>query len=207
VIIGLALPAAVVGGAARPVMDVFGQGFTKAAPALAITMLNPLLVSVSTMLGSSIVAAGRPGLTNFSSMVSFPINLAAVVVLTPILGVTGPAFGPVLGPLCGGTVNLLMARKAHGVRVHAHWSRRFLPVAFTAYAAGFIVAHVVGDLASGFVMLAPALLAGALAYFGTFVTLGGLTAADRQRLGQLRKRLTARRRSHAEPRAATQIAG
>ena len=61
---GMLLLAAVVGGAARGVMDLFGGGFTRAAAtALSLLILAPALLNLSLMLAHALYAVDRPWAT------------------------------------------------------------------------------------------------------------------------------------------------
>ncbi|HET9153553.1 MAG TPA: lipopolysaccharide biosynthesis protein [Solirubrobacterales bacterium] len=192
-VIGMVLLAATLGGAAHSVLDVFGPGFDRAAPALALLMLYPALASIAVAQIQGLWAVDRPGMTSVISVSRMIVTIALLVVLTPAMGVVGPAIALLGGYVWGTIFAGFVLRPYLTQRLRSTWPVRERLALTIAYAAGFAAAHGVEQLLPTLAGALAALAAGAAVYAPVFVLCGGLNARDRDRLGQLaawvRKRL------------------
>ncbi len=69
------LIAAAIGGAAHSVLKVFGPGFSRATPALALLALFPALASITATQTQALWATNRPGRTSLIAMVRLVITI------------------------------------------------------------------------------------------------------------------------------------
>lgn len=179
----LLLPAAVAGGAAHGVMEVFGPGFSDGAGALAILLLLPALAAIQGIQGQTLLAAvGRPGTSAWISVARAVITLILTIPLTIELGATGTALGLVLGAVLVLPVTVGQARRHVTEPISRWWGSRDLFAVAAAYAGGFLAAHGVDGALDGIPATALALLAGCAAYGGAFMLAGGVRPRDRERL-------------------------
>jgi O-antigen/teichoic acid export membrane protein len=185
--------AAALGGAARAVLAVFGPGFARAGTALALLALFPVLASVTLTQTQALWAADRPGRTSLIALGRLAVTLALLFLLTPSIGITGPAIALLAGYALVVVLSGLSLREFMAAPLRATWPLRQRVVLPLAYAAGFLAARVVErELPSpGAVPLD--LAAGLVAYTAIFLVLGGVNGRDRERLGQARAWLQARR--------------
>jgi O-antigen/teichoic acid export membrane protein len=192
-VIGMALFAAAIGGAAHSVLDVFGSGFARATPALALLAIYPALASVTVAQTQALWAVDRPGLTSLISLARTALTLVALVVLTPAIGMVGAAIALVSGYLAGVVLSGWSLRPylARGLRVT--WPRRERLALLLAYGAGFAAAHGLERLIPSTPGVVICVSGGAGAYALVFLLCGGLNSRDRRRLaealGWLRERL------------------
>src|SRR5207245_1472329 len=96
-LVGLLLIAAVIGGAAEPVLRLFGPGFSRASVALTLLMFYPALNSVAIAQNQALFAVEEPGLTSVIAIVRMLLTVAVTVALTPTMGITGPAVALLAG--------------------------------------------------------------------------------------------------------------
>lgn len=184
-VIGMLLLAAAIGGAADSVLDLFGPGFGRATPALALLAIYPALASVSVTQTQALWAVDRPGLTSIIALVRLVVTVALLVVLTPIMEIAGPALA-LLASYLVVIVFSGIALRHHLTRpLRATWPRRERLTLVVAYAAGFAAAHAVEQAFPSTLGLPLCLLAGALAYIAVLLLCGGLNERDRTRLGEL----------------------
>ena len=94
---GMLLPAAVGGGAAVGIMDLFGPGFSRASTALAIVLRLPAIATMSTIQADALLAVGRPLATTWLAGIRLAATVPLTVVLTLSMGVTGTALGVTIG--------------------------------------------------------------------------------------------------------------
>jgi O-antigen/teichoic acid export membrane protein len=176
------LPAAVGGGAAIGIMDLFGPGFSRASTALALVLLVPAIATMSTIQVDALLAVGRPVATTVLAGARLAATVPLTIVLTLTMGVTGTALGVVLG------VAVQLAIQVGVLRVHlsqpmlALWPTRQLAALALAYAAGFVVAHLLDSLLPGVGGLIVSLAAGTLAYVLCLTLIGGMLPRDRARV-------------------------
>jgi O-antigen/teichoic acid export membrane protein len=206
--IGMLLIAAAIGGAANSVLAIFGPGFSRAAPALALLMLFPALASVTATQTQALWATNQPGRTSLIAITRLTVTIALLVVLTPKIDIVGPAIALLAGyllviALSGIALRVFMARP---LRVTWPLHERFALVA--AYLAGFAAAHGVEQLTSSAIGLLPCLLAGTAAYVAALVVCGGVNGRDRRRLSQALDMVRARRERRAgTPQPQVQVTG
>jgi|GEM_PF-1854631 len=183
-VIGTLMLAAAIGGAAHSVLDVFGPGFSRAAPALILLMLFPVLASVTVTQTQALWAVNRPGLTSVVALIRLAITIVLLVALTPKMHMVGPA----LSLLAGFLVTIVLsggALRHHLTRpLRATWPLRESLVLVVSYAAGFGAAHAVEGAVPSTVALPLCLLAGAAAYTAVLLFCGGLNRRDRVRLAE-----------------------
>ncbi|HEY0390952.1 MAG TPA: lipopolysaccharide biosynthesis protein [Solirubrobacterales bacterium] len=184
-VIGMLLLAAAIGGAAHSVLDLFGPGFGRAAPALALLALYPALASVGITQTQALWAVDRPGLTSIIAMVRLVVTVALLIALTPVMEIAGPALALLASYLVVIVFSGLALRHHLARPLRATWPRRERLALVVAYAAGFAAAHAVERALSSTLALPLCLLAGALAYLAALLLCGGLNERDRTRLGEL----------------------
>jgi O-antigen/teichoic acid export membrane protein len=194
-VIGMLLLAAAIGGAAHSVLGLFGPGFGRAAPALALLAIYPALASVSVTQTQALWAVNRPGLTSIIAMVRLAVTVALLVALTPVMEIAGPALALLASYLVVIVFSGLALRHHLTRPLRVTWPRRERLALVVAYVAGFAAAHTVERALPSTVALPLCLLAGGLAYAVALLLCGGLNPRDRTRLGELsawlRSRLTA----------------
>jgi O-antigen/teichoic acid export membrane protein len=191
--VGMLLIASAVGGAADSVMDVFGSGFGRAAPALALLMIYPALAAITVTQTQSLWATDRPGLTSWIATVRLLVTVVLLVVLTPRMGIVGPAVAQLAGELVVMVLSGLALRPTLTRPLRSTWPLRERLALLLAYCAGFAAAHLTEKVFSSILGLLLCLAAGSLAYAAVLVLCGGVNARDRSRLRDLIRWLQARR--------------
>jgi O-antigen/teichoic acid export membrane protein len=182
----LLLPAAVAGGAAHGVMEVFGPGFSAGADPLVILLLLPALAALQGIQGQTLLTAvGKPGTSTWISLARASITLVLTIPLTAWLGATGTALGLVAGAVLVLPVTIRQARRHVSAPISRWCGRRDLFAVACAYAGGFIAARAVDGALAGIPATAVALIAGSAGYALAFVLAGGVHARDRERLRDL----------------------
>jgi O-antigen/teichoic acid export membrane protein len=182
--IGMLLIAAVIGGAAHSVLEVFGPGFGRATSALALLALFPALASVTVTQTQALWATNRPGRTSLIAMVRAAITIILLVVLTPRIGIIGPAIALVAGYLVVIALSGIALRPSLTRPLRATWPAGERLALLGAYAAGFVVASVVEHAVPWPATLPLSLAAGALTYGVVFLATGGINDRDRQRVSE-----------------------
>ena len=184
--IGMLLIAAALGGAAHSILDVFGPGFSRAAPALALLMLFPALASVTATQTQALWATNQPGRTSLIAILRFAVTIALLVVLTPKMNILGPAIALLVGYLLVIALSGLAIRAFLARPLRATWPLRERFALLAAYLAGFAAAHVTEQVATStaglLVTLFASLLAGTVIYAAAFLVCGGINNRDRRRL-------------------------
>ncbi len=167
-LMGLLLIAAVCGGAAHSILEVFGPGFSRASAALALLVLYPALASIVATQTQALYVIDRPGLTSTVGIARLLVTIALTVLLVPSMGIAGPAIallaGFVLDVLWKAAA--LMPVLSRPLRVT--WPLRERLGLLGAYVAGFLAANAVEHLAASATLpprLALSLLTGAVAYW------------------------------------------
>jgi O-antigen/teichoic acid export membrane protein len=183
-VIGLLLIAAAIGGAAHSVLEVFGAGFSRAAPALALLMLFPAMASVTVTQTQALWATSHPGATSVISLLRLAVTIALLVLLTPSIGIVGPAISLLAGYLVVIAVSGIALRPSLARPLRATWPRRERLALLAAYAAGFAAAHATERLFTSLAAIPLCLAAGAVVYVGVFFAGSGVNGRDRRRIGE-----------------------
>ncbi len=204
-VIGMMLIAATIGGAARSVLRVFGPGFGLATPALALLILFPALASISVTQTQALWAINRPGRTSAIAVVRLLLTITLLVVLTPKLGVVGPALALLAGYLVVIVLNGIALGPSLARPLRATWPRRERLAVIVAYGAGFGAAHGVEHLNRSILGLLLCFLAGGSTYAAVFLLFGGANTRDRNRLREIADRVRSRR--GREPTATVSASG
>jgi O-antigen/teichoic acid export membrane protein len=179
---GMLLIAALIGGAAHSVLEVFGPGFGRATTALAVVMLYPALASATATQTQALWATNRPGQTSLIAIMRLVVTVVLLVLLTPSIGILGPAIALVAGYLTVAVLNGVALRPFLARPLRASWPLRERCALAGAYAAGFAVTNLVERRFSSLAEIPLALGAGVLAYAVTFVVGGAVNRRDRRRL-------------------------
>jgi O-antigen/teichoic acid export membrane protein len=181
-LVGMLLMAAVCGGASQSILAVFGPGFGRAATAMTLLVLYPALASVTAAQTQALYAVGRPGLTSVVGVADLLVVIILTAVLTPILGITGPALALLAGFVFDIFWRTIMLVPFLSQPIRVTWPLREQVALAGAYAVGFVASRLVEHSIPSYAGLVVALLAGATAYaLGLFVG-GGINHRDRQRL-------------------------
>jgi O-antigen/teichoic acid export membrane protein len=182
--IGMLLFAAAIGGAAHSVLGIFGPGFGRATPALALLMVFPALASVTVTQTQALWAVDRPTVTSVIAIARLVLTIVLLVVLTPKMNMVGPALAMLAGYVLV-IVFSAVALRHHLTRpLRATWPLREQLAMVAAYVAGFAAAHGVEGVAPSTLAMPLCLLAGAVAYVAVLLLCGGLNQRDRARLGE-----------------------
>jgi O-antigen/teichoic acid export membrane protein len=190
----LLVPAAVAGGAATGVMEVFGPGFSQGADALALLLLLPALAALQGIQGQTLLTAvGRPGTSTWISIARALITLVLTIPLTIWLGAAGAALGLVAGAVLVLPATIREARRHVSAPISRWCGPRDLLAVTAAYSGGFVAARAVDAALAGIPGTAVALLAGVAGYGLAFVIAGGVRERDRERLRDLLSGLARRR--------------
>jgi O-antigen/teichoic acid export membrane protein len=185
--IGMLLIAAVVGGAAREILSVFGPGFSRASWALALVILYPALASVTATQTQALWATNRPGRTSLIQTGRLIVTVPLLIVLTPRIGILGPAIALVAGYVAVVCLNGISLRPFLARPLRATWPLRERCALAAAYAGGFVATRVVERALPGLAWLPVVLLAGAIAYVALFVVGGAVNKRDHRRLSEIVK--------------------
>jgi O-antigen/teichoic acid export membrane protein len=180
--IGMLLIAAVVGGTAHAILEVFGPGFSRATTALALLILFPAMASITITQTQALWAINRPGLTSFVAMLRLAVTVALLVVLTPAVGISGPAIALLVGYVVAIVLSGLALRPALHRPLRATWPVRERLALVGAYAGGFATSHAIEHALPSLAALPLSVAAGALVYLAIFVAAGAVNARDRHRL-------------------------
>jgi O-antigen/teichoic acid export membrane protein len=191
------LPAAVGGGAAVSVMELFGSGFARGADALAVLLVLPAIYGAAALMGLVLLVADRPLVNTYINLGRLALTIACGWPLIRWLGLTGAAVG-MLVAFIGNLGAIVVIAKPYLARPwHELWPPRTLLALLVAYGLGFLSARTVDDQLPGIGGLVLALIAGSAVYAAVYILGGGVTADDRARIAGLRRR----RRSRAVPSA------
>jgi O-antigen/teichoic acid export membrane protein len=179
---GMLLLAAICGGSAHSILQIFGPGFALATPALAILMLYPVLSLMTATLTQALFAVNRPGITSFVGVTRLVVTITLTLVLTPRMNITGPA----IALLAGFAVDLLWRAAVLAPSLSRPmaqiWPLRERIALGVAYMAGFAISHLMEHLRSGTGWLLVSLLVGTAAYVIVFYASGGVNHRDRHRM-------------------------
>jgi len=194
---GLLLIAAALGGAAHSVLNIFGPGFSRATPALALLVLYPALASVTATQTQALWATNQPGRTSMIAMVRLVMTMILLVVLTPRFDIVGPAIALLAGFLLVIVLSGIALRPFLARPLRATWPLRQRFALVAAYAAGFAAAHTIERAVPSTAGLLLSLFAGAVAYAAAFFVCGGINGRDRRRLIEILDRTRSRRAQRA----------
>lgn len=189
---GLLLPAAAGGGAAVGIMRLFGPGFSKGAPALAILLVVPALALLSQCQTQALLAVDRAWTVSKVSMVKMVVVVTSCIFLAQADGITGAAISLVIGCVVDVSIRFQITRRiVLNGRFTQIWPVRTMLATALAYGTGFVAARVVNDVLGGVPGVLAALVAGVVAYVVTLVAAGGILSRDvrvlRNLLGRARK--------------------
>jgi len=206
-LIGTLLVAAVFGGAAHSLLAIFGPGFSRGAPALALLILAPVLAAIWYAQDMALLAAGRPGLTSIMALARLGLTIVLTVALTPTLGITGPAIALLAGALLQVCWGWIATRELLSEPLRVTWPlrERFAPIA--AYACGFGAALAVEHAMPTTAGLLLSLTAGTLVYLAAIILGGGVNGRDRRRLAESAERLKAWRKRRSPPKTPIGLPG
>ncbi|MDX6610213.1 MAG: hypothetical protein QOF85_2138 [Solirubrobacterales bacterium] len=184
-VIGMLMLAAAIGGAAHSVLDIFGPGFSRAAPALILLALFPALASVTVTQTQALWAVNRPGLTSIVALIRLAVTVVLLVLLTPKMNMVGPALALLAGFLI--VIGLSGAALRHHLTrpLRATWPLRERIVLLISYAAGFGAAHAVEAALPSTLALPLCLFSGAVAYAAALFLCGGFNQRDRRRAAEV----------------------
>jgi O-antigen/teichoic acid export membrane protein len=195
----LLFPAAVAGGAADGVMDLFGPGFDRAAPAFALLLLVPAAYCVTSLMSQALIALNRPATASKLSVIRMLLLIALGIPLAIWLDITGMALATLAAYAVGVALSFVIMRPHLVTQTRGLLFRRSVAVAAGAYTVGFAAARAVDAQTDGLLGLVAAMAAGSIAFLAVFVLAGGPTPADRARVTILRARLTSRRQPTPQP--------
>jgi O-antigen/teichoic acid export membrane protein len=185
VAIGLLLPAAVGGGAASGIMDLFGSGFSQASDALAVILLMPPLATMIAVQQHALFALDRPLMSSALALLRMVITISAGIVFTLWLGIAGTALGLVAGCLAQLVLQFVVTHRHLTDPVRHLWPYRQVGALGVAYPAGFLVARACDSALPGLLGLSAGLAAGSAAYAVCFLVVGGILPRDRERFTAL----------------------
>ncbi len=186
----LLLPAAVAGGAAGPVMSIFGDGFSTAAGAVVFLFLAHVIYVATAIVASAYNAMGSPHLTSSFSAIRCTVALSAAALLVDRYGIEVAAAGIFAGYAIELAAQILTLRRTIGLAptqvLHPSTIVRLL----ACYGGSFVVARMIAEKVSSSMLALPlAVAAGAVVFGGIAVVSNIVDAHDRQavrgRLGRL----------------------
>lgn len=191
---GLLLIGAVVGGAAEPILKLFGPGFSRASDALTLLMLYPAVNSVAIAQNQALLAVNLPGLTSIVAVTRMAITVAATIALTPSIGLGGPAVALLIGALIDTAWKTVVLRSYLSTALHTIWPTRQRAALVGGYLGGFAVAHLVSHAMHSTGGLLLGLGLATVTCLTLFVSLGAINHRDRDRVGELIAALKMRRK-------------
>jgi O-antigen/teichoic acid export membrane protein len=192
-LVGLLPIAAVIGGAAQPVLRLLGPGFTRASVVLMLLMLYPALNSVTIAQTQALLAVGLPGLTSVVAVTRMALTVAATIVLTPVMGITGPAVALLGGAAVDLVWKTLLLRPHLSAALHQIWPLRQRLALPGCYLGGFATAYLVTHAIPSIGGLLLGLLLALLVCLALLIGLGAINQRDRARVSELLAAIRARR--------------
>lgn len=196
--LALGLLAAVGGGAATGVLQLFGPGFDQASGALVAILLVPALAAVAGIQANALVAADRPLTVTATSVGRLAVTALAAVVLVRTWGITGAGVAWATGYVAAIVVLQRLSRRHLSQPLRVLWPIHQAAAGLLAYGAGFAVAHWVDGALDGFAGLVAACLLGTVAYVAVAL-IGAFGPRDRRRASDVRASIASRRRRSAAP--------
>jgi O-antigen/teichoic acid export membrane protein len=180
--IGMLLIGATIGGAAKSVLEIFGPGFGRAAPALLLLALFPALASITVTQTQALWATNQPGRSSLIAFARLLVTVGLLVTLTPMLGITGPAIALLAGYLIYALLGGLALRRTLTRPLRATWPRLERLALLASYLAGLAATSGVQRVSRSWPGLVLSLATGTLAFALVFLSARGVNARDRQRL-------------------------
>lgn len=191
--VAMLLPAAVVAGAAAPIMSIYGPGFASGAACFAYLVFVPGVMTLSAIQSHALFTEGRGLLSSLYGAIRLAATLLASVLLTRAYGLSGAGAGMLLGacaqlaPLCANLPALLSQA------LRRLWSPREMIALLGAGVAGFAASRSISIALARLPALVLAPAAGLATAAIVFLALGGLQQRDRARGRRLAQALNARR--------------
>jgi O-antigen/teichoic acid export membrane protein len=179
---GMVLLGALIGGAALPILEIFGPGFGRASSALVLLALYPALAAVTVTQTQALWATGRPGRTSVIALVRLAVTVGLLIALTSSLGPLGPAIALDAGYLVVIVLSGASLRPVLAQPLRVTWPLRERLVLLGAYACAFAVVYSISRALPSPALLPLSLTAGAVVYLAVFVALGAVNGRDRERL-------------------------
>jgi O-antigen/teichoic acid export membrane protein len=181
---GMLLIAAVLGGAAHSILDLFGPGFSRATPALALLALYPAMASITGTQTQALWATNQPGRTSVIAIARLVVTVILLVLLTPRMGILGPAIALLAGYMLVIVMSGMALRPFLADRLHVTWPIHERLALLGAYVSGFLAAKLTEHQFPSAVGLLACIAAGPVAYLVVFIAGGGINDRDRRRLAQ-----------------------
>jgi membrane protein EpsK len=164
-LVGLLLAAALAGGAAEPLMGIFGEGFASGAGAFTFLVLAHVCFVASSMVGAAYNSFGKPHLNSAFSVIRFAVGLALLALLVTE-GITAASFGLFVGYFIELVVRTALVRRILDLPAAAIELSEVARLV-VAYLAAFVGSRLVLEVVpSGLVGLMLALPVGALVFVG-----------------------------------------
>jgi O-antigen/teichoic acid export membrane protein len=192
-LIGMLLIAAVVGGAAAPILHLFGPGFSRATGVLMLLIIYPALNSITVAQNQALFAVNLPGLTSFVSITRMALTVTATVLLTPAIGITGPAVALLGGFALDVIWKSFVLHPYLFTPLHAIWPRRQRLALVGGYVGGFAAAYAVTKALPSVGGLVVGLVVATLAYLVLLIACGAVNHRDRARVAEVIATVRARR--------------
>jgi O-antigen/teichoic acid export membrane protein len=178
------------------IMRIFGPGFERGATALAILLLVPPLLSLTTMMRQALYSLDRPVLGSVSGLLRLAATIATGVVLTWKLGASGAALSLVLGLVVDLAFASHIVVRDLGTPVRKLWPISQWLAVIVASIGAFAYSRFLGNLVPFPIGIIAGVVTGAISFVAIVVLLGGLNERDVARYRDVRQML-ANRRSRA----------
>jgi O-antigen/teichoic acid export membrane protein len=198
--IALVIPAAAAAGVADSIMHVFGPGFEQGAPALAILLFSPPLLSLTQMQRQALYSLDRPVLGSVSGLLRFAVTIVAGVLLTWKIGATGAAIAFILGLLVDFAFATRLVVRNLATPFLELWPPRQFVALVAACAGSYACSRIIDAVLPFPLNILFGVGVGMLAFVAILISGGGVDTRDRERLQDLR-RLVAQRRARPAPTA------
>jgi O-antigen/teichoic acid export membrane protein len=183
-LVGLLLIAAIFGGTAHAVLNVFGPGFGRATPALALLIAYPALAAVMIVQNQALFAVDRPGSTSTFAIARLVVTIGLTVILAPSVGIAGPAIALLMGFAVQIILGMIAIIPFLSHPLGVTWPAKERLALALAYACGFGSATAVEHLVPSIGGLFLGLTGGLVCYVAVFLGCGGMNAKDRTRVGE-----------------------
>jgi len=107
----------VVGAVAAPIAlpIVFGPRFQGSVELVEILLFATVASAASTVLGSFLTAAGRPGILAFDDIIALALGVPGLIVILPLLGVLGAALVMAISAAVGLSILLFFSSRVGGI--------------------------------------------------------------------------------------------
>jgi O-antigen/teichoic acid export membrane protein len=198
--IGMLLIAAVIGGAASLVLALFGPGFSRASFALVLLALFPALAAVTVTQTQALWATNRPASTSVIALARLVVTMVLLVVLTPSIGISGPAIALLAGYLITIVLGGIVLKPSLSQPLRVTWPLRERFALVIAYGGGFAASRAVERAIPSIVGLPVCMVAGTAAYVVAFLVCGGVNSRDGRRLTEVLGWVQAKREQRSSQR-------